>query len=87
MREAPLQLPINPPLHCDVDTGLLESGLGGSSWTVEQVMELRACLWATETDFTERLGIEFTSLRAESQWQEDICMATCHRVGYQILGS
>ena len=64
----------------------LDGGLGGSSWTVEQVRELRARLWATETDFTELLGREFTSLRAESMRTEDICMATGHRVRYESFG-
>jgi hypothetical protein len=64
----------------------LEVGLGGSSWTVDQVKELRARLCATETDLTERLGREVTSLHAETRRTEDICMATGLRVRYETLG-
>ena len=53
---------------------------------MEQVKDLRARLWATKTDFTETLGKEFTSLRAESMRKEDICMATGHRMRYETLG-
>ena len=53
---------------------------------MEQVRELRARLWATETDFTERLGREFTSLNAEAERTEAICMATGLRVRYESLG-
>ena len=64
----------------------LDGGLGGSSWTLEQVMELRARLWATETDFRVRLGREVTSLKAETASVQDICMATGLMVRYETLG-
>ena len=54
----------------------LDGGLGGSSWTVEQVRELRARLWACQTDFRERLGNEVTSLKAETTTVEALCMGT-----------
>ena len=53
---------------------------------MEQVRELRARLWVTETDFTELLGRECTSLRAGSMRKKDICMATGHRMRYETLG-
>jgi hypothetical protein len=65
----------------------LDAGLGGSSWTVEQVRELRAWLWATETNFTERLWGELTSHGAEMQRTETICMKSGRRVSYETLGS
>ena len=59
----------------------LDGGLGGSSWTVEQVRELRARLWACQTDFRERLGIEVTSFKAET-----LCMETGIKLMYRNLG-
>jgi hypothetical protein len=56
----------------------LDGGLRGSSWTVDQVKELRARLWSTKTDFT--------SLHAETRRTEDICIATGLRVRYETLG-
>ena len=64
----------------------MDAGLGGSSWTVKQVRELRAMLWATETDFRERLGNEVTSLKAESAVVERLCMGTGIRLRYRTLG-
>ena len=64
----------------------LDGGLGGSSWSVEQVMELRARLWATDTGFRERLGSEVTSLKAETASVQVICMSTGLMVRYETLG-
>jgi len=64
----------------------LDGGLGGSSWTVEQVRELRAWLWASKTDFRECLGNEVTSLKAESAVTETLCMETGIRLMYRTLG-
>ena len=64
----------------------LDGGLGGSSWNVEQVKELRARLWASKTFFTECLGREVTNLQAEKMRTEEICMATGLSVRYETLG-
>ena len=64
----------------------LDGGLGGSSWNVEQVKELRARLWASKTFFTECLGREVTNLQAEKMRMEVICMATGLSVRYETLG-
>jgi hypothetical protein len=45
----------------------LDGGLGGSSWNVNQVKELRARLWASKAYFTECLRREVTSLQAEKR--------------------
>ena len=47
-----------------------DGGLGGSAWTVEQIRELRARLWASETDFTGCLGEEVTSLNVVKEKKE-----------------
>ena len=39
-------------------------------WSVEQVRELRAWLWASETDFTEILGREVTCLNTGTEKKE-----------------
>ena len=52
-----------------------DGGLGGSAWTVEQIRELRARLWASETDFTGSLGEEVTSLNAVKEKVEVHCDA------------
>ena len=64
----------------------LDGGLGGSSWTVEQVRELRAWLWASKTDFRKLLGNEVTSLKAETAVTETLCMETGIRLMYRTLG-
>ena len=64
----------------------MDAGLGGSSWTVKQVRELRAMLWATETDFRERLGNEVASLKAETAVIEALCMETGIRLMYRTVG-
>ena len=53
---------------------------------MEQVKELRARLWVSETDFRERLGREVTSLKAETARTETICRVTGLRVRYETLG-
>jgi hypothetical protein len=63
----------------------LDGGLGGSSWNVDQVKELRARLW-TFTYFKECIGREVTSLQAEKRRTEEICMATGLSVRYKTLG-
>ena len=47
-------------------------GLWGSSWTVKQVRQLRAWLWATLIDFMEHLGMKWTIHWAESERAEYI---------------
>jgi hypothetical protein len=64
----------------------LDRGLGGSSWNVDQVKELRARLWASKAYFTESLGEEVTSLQAEKRRTEVRCMATGISVRYETLG-
>jgi hypothetical protein len=64
----------------------LDRGLGGSSWKVDQVKELRAQLWASKTYFTECLGREVTSIQAEKRRTEEICMATGLSVRYETFG-
>ena len=84
---APL-LPFDPPLLWDVDTGLWAFELGSERDLQHEItsLQLRAQLWATATDYTERLGREFNSLGARSMRMEDICMATGRRVRYETLG-
>ena len=53
---------------------------------LEQVKELRARLWVSETDFRERLGREVTSLKAETMRTETLCVASVLRVRYQTFG-
>ena len=61
----------------------LDEGLGGSSWNVEQLKELRARLWGSKIYFTAR---EVTSLQAEKRRTEVRCMATGLSVRYETLG-
>ena len=60
---------------------------GGSAWTVEQIRELRARLWASETDFTGCLGEEVTSLNTVKKVVEDYCMERQHPVLYETVDS
>jgi hypothetical protein len=64
----------------------LDGGLGGSSWNVEQVKELRGRLWASKTFFTECLGREVNNLQAMKMRTEEICKATGISVRYKTLG-
>jgi hypothetical protein len=64
----------------------LDGGLGGSSWNVGQVKELRSRLWASKTHFTECLGREVTNLQAKQRMTEVRCMATGISVRYETLG-
>ena len=64
-----------------------DGGLGGSAWTVEQIRELRARLWASETDFTGCLGEEVTSLNAVKERVEVRCMERGHPVLYETVDS
>ena len=48
--------------------------------------ELRARLWASKTDFRERLGNEVTSLKGETAVTETLCMETGIRLMYRTLG-
>jgi hypothetical protein len=61
----------------------LDGVLGGSSWTVNQVKEIRVRLWAY---FTECLGREVTSLHAEKRRMGEMCMATGLSMRYETLG-
>jgi hypothetical protein len=49
----------------------LDGGLGGSSWNVEQVKELRLYLWGSKIYFTACLGSRVTSLQAEKRRKEE----------------
>ena len=65
-----------------------KAGLDGgrSSWTVEDVKDLRAVVWDSETNCREQLGNEFTSLKAEAAVVETLCMKTGTRLMYRTLG-
>jgi hypothetical protein len=64
----------------------LDRGLGGSSWNVEQVKELRARLWGSQIYFTACLGREVTSLQAEKRRTVEIFMETGLSLRYETLG-
>jgi hypothetical protein len=67
-----------------------DGGLGGSAWTVEQIRELRARLWASETDFTGCLGEEVTSLNAVKEKMKVHYMTragTAYTVLYETVDS
>ena len=61
---------------------------GGSSWTVEQVEDLRALLWEEEDPrfFRDQLGDEVSSLSAESTLVDVLCKKTGIRLRYKTLG-
>ena len=61
---------------------------GGTSFTVEQVKALRACLWdmTNARYYRDKLGDEVTSLNAESAVIETLCMKTGIRLMYKTLG-
>ena len=53
---------------------------------MEQVRELKARLWACQTNFRELLGNEVTSLKAETAVTETLYMETGIRLMYRTLG-
>ena len=59
---------------------------GGSSWTVEDVKDLRAVVWDSETNCREQLGNEVTSLKTEAAVIETLYMETGIRLMYRTLG-
>ena len=67
--------------------GFGDGGPGGSKWTVEQVLALRAWLWEEESRyFRDELGDEISSLNAESAVIKALCKKTGIRLMYRTLG-
>ena len=61
---------------------------GGSLWTVEQVLDLRALLWEEEDPrfYRDQLGDEVSSLIAESTLVDVLCKKTGIRLRYKTFG-
>ena len=77
-------LPQDSGVSIDPLVSGFDGGLEGSTWTVEQIRELRARLWASETDFTGCLGEEVTSLNAVKEKVEVHCSASTGSSGFMI---
>ena len=64
-----------------------DEALGGSLWTVDQVLNLRALLWEKDPRFfRDMLGEEISSLNAESTLVDVLCKKTVTRLTYKTLG-